>query len=71
MFLSAMHLNMAYIDKQHYSFTESNQDKYMQRRIMAGWAAYAKTRIRCIFKSNIAICLKTHVYDSFVLPALT
>ena len=56
-----MHLNMAYIDKQQYSFTKSNQDNnYIHRKIVAGKAAYDKTRIRCIFKSNIAICLKTH-----------
>ena len=34
-----------------------------------GWAAYAKHRD--IFKSNLAICLKTHVYNSCVLPAMT
>ena len=27
---------------QHYSLKEKNQDKEIQRRIMAGWAAYAK-----------------------------
>ena len=26
---------------QHYSLKEKNQDKEIQRRIMAGWAAYA------------------------------
>ena len=36
---------------------------------MAGWAAYAKHRD--IFKSNIAICLKRHVYNSSVPPAMT
>ena len=41
---------------QHYSLKEKNQDKEIQRRIMAGWAAYAKHRD--IFKSNLAICLK-------------
>ena len=29
---------------QHYSLKEKNQDKEIQRRIMAGWAAYAKHR---------------------------
>ena len=38
---------------QYYSIKEKNQDKEIQRRIMAGWAAYAKHRD--IFKSNIAI----------------
>ena len=28
----------------HYSLREENQDKEIQRRIMAGWAAYAKHR---------------------------
>ena len=44
---------------QHYSLKEKNQDKEIQRRIMAGWAAYAKHRD--IFKSNLAICLKRQV----------
>ena len=54
---------------QHYSLKEKSQDTEMQRRIMAGWAAYAKHRD--IFKSNLAICLKRHVYNSCVLPAMT
>ena len=54
---------------QHYSLKETNQDKAIQRRIMAGWAAYAKHRD--IFKSNLAICLKRQVYNSCVLPAMT
>ena len=54
---------------QHYSLREKNQDKEIQRRIMAGWAAYAKHRD--IFKSNLAICLKRQVYNSCVLPAVT
>ena len=41
---------------QHYSLKEKNQDKEMQRRIMAVWAAYAKHRD--ILKSNLAIFLK-------------
>ena len=45
---------------QHYSLKEKNQDKEIQRRIMAGWSAYAKHRD--IFKSNLAICLKRQVY---------
>ena len=44
---------------QHCSLKEKNQDKEIQRRIMAGWAAYAKHRD--IFKSNLAICLKRQV----------
>ena len=47
---------------QHYSLKEKNQDKEIQRRIMAGWAAYAKHRD--IFKRNLAICLKRQVYNS-------
>ena len=54
---------------QHYSPKENNQDKELQRRIMAGLAAYAKHRD--IFKSNLAICLKRQVYNSCVLPAMT
>ena len=54
---------------QHYSLKEKNQDKEIHRRIMAGWAAYAKHRD--IFKSNLAICLKRQVYNSCVLPAMT
>ena len=54
---------------QHYSLKEKNQDKEIQRRIMAGWAAYAKHRD--IIKSNLAICLKRQVYNSCVLPAMT
>ena len=54
---------------QHYSLKEKNQDKEIHRRIMAGWAAYAKHRN--IFKSNHAICLKRQVYNSCVLPAMT
>ena len=30
---------------QHYCLKEKNQDKEIQRRIMAGWAAYANTGI--------------------------
>ena len=54
---------------QYYSLKEKNQDKEIQRRIMAGWAAYAKHGD--IFKSNLAICLKRQVYNSCVLPAMT
>ena len=52
---------------QHYSIKEKNQDKEIQRRIMAGWAAYAKHRD--IFKSNLAICLKRQVYNSCMCAA--
>ena len=54
---------------QHYSLKEKNQDKEIQQRIMAGWAAYAKHRDT--FKSNLSICLKKQVYNSCVLPAMT
>ena len=54
---------------QHYSFKEMNQDKDIQRSIVAGWAAYPKHRD--IFKSNLAICLKRQVYNSCVLQTLT
>ena len=36
---------------QHYSLNEKNQDKGIQRRMMAGWAAYAKHRD--IFKATL------------------
>ena len=55
--------------EQHYSIKEKNQDKEIQRRIMAGWAAYAKHRD--IFKSNLDICMKRPVCNSCVLPAMT
>ena len=54
---------------QHYSLKKKNQDKEIQRRIMAGCAAY--DRHRDIFKSNHVICLKRQVYNSCVLPAMT
>ena len=54
---------------RHYSIKEKNQDKQIQRRIMAGWAAHAKHRD--IFRSNLAICLKRKVYNSCMLPAMT
>ena len=54
---------------QYYSIKEKNQDKEIQRRIIADWAAYAKHWD--IFKSNIAICLKRQVYNSCVVPAMT
>ena len=54
---------------QHYSLKENNQDKEMQRRIMAGCGI--RQTPRDIFKSNLAICLKRQVYNSCVLPAMT
>ena len=54
---------------QHYILKEVNQDKEIQRRIVTGWAAYAKHRD--IFQSNRAICLKRQVYYSCVLSAMT
>ena len=54
---------------QHYSLKENNQDKEIQRRIMAGWAAYAKHRD--IFKSNPDICLKMSVVLAMTYDAET
>ena len=54
---------------QHYSLKEKNQDKEIQRRNVAGWAAYATHRD--IFKSKLAICMNRHMYNSYVLPATT
>ncbi|KAK2166690.1 hypothetical protein NP493_1312g00000 [Ridgeia piscesae] len=47
----------------------NNQDKEIQRRITAGWTAFAKHLD--IFKGNIGTCLKRHVYNSWVFPAIT
>ena len=57
------------MSKASCTWKNTNQDKEIQRRIMAGWAAYAKHRD--IFKSNLAICLKRQVYNSCVLPDMT
>lgn len=54
---------------QRYSLKDKNQDKEIQRRITAGWAAYANHRD--IFKSNLAICLKRQVFNACILPAMT
>ena len=54
---------------QHYSLEKKNQEKEMQRRIMTGWAAYAK-HLQYL-QTNLAICLKRQVYNSCVLPAMT
>ena len=54
---------------QRYSARDKNQDKEIQRRITAGWTAFAKHRD--IFKGNNGACLKRQVYNSCVLPAMT
>ncbi|KAK2158129.1 hypothetical protein NP493_1820g00012 [Ridgeia piscesae] len=54
---------------QRYSTRDKNHDKDVQRRITAGWAAFAKHRD--ISKDNIETCLKRQVYNSCVLPAIT
>ena len=54
---------------QRYSTRDKNQDKEIQRRITAGWTAFAKHRD--IFKSNTGTCLKRQIYNSCVLPAIT
>ena len=46
---------------EHYSLEENNQDKEIQLRIMAGWAAYDK---HLLFKSNLAIWMKRKMYNS-------
>ena len=69
---TTIHANNVLIDNvegyvylgQHYNLKEK-----IQRRIMAGWAAYAKHQD--IFKSNLAICQKRQVYNPCVLPAMT
>ena len=54
---------------QRYNTREKNQDKEIQRRITAGWTAFAKHRD--IFKGNIGICVKRQIYNSCVLSAMT
>ena len=54
---------------QRYITRDKNQGIEIQRRITAGWTAFAKHRD--IFKSNIGTCLKRQVYNSCVLPAMT
>ena len=49
-------------DQGYYSLKEKNQDKEIQRRIVAGWAAYPERRD--ILKSNLAICLKRQSCNS-------
>ena len=53
---------------QIYSTIYQNHDKEIQRRITAGWTAFAKHRN--IFEGNIGTCLKKQVYHSCVFPAI-
>ena len=46
--------NLGQIEIQHQK--QNNQDKEIQRRITAGWTAFAKHRD--IFNGNIGTCLK-------------
>ncbi|KAK2185373.1 hypothetical protein NP493_239g09003 [Ridgeia piscesae] len=46
--------------RQRLSTRDKNQDKEIQRRITAGWTAFAKHRD--IFKGNIGTCFKRHAY---------
>ncbi|KAK2182539.1 hypothetical protein NP493_350g02048 [Ridgeia piscesae] len=50
---------------QRDSIRDKNQDKEIQRRITAGWIAFAKHR------GNIGKCLKRQVFNSCVFPAMT
>ena len=54
---------------QSYSIRDTNQDKKIQRKITAGWTAFAKHRDT--FKCNIGTSLKRQVYSSCVLPVIT
>ncbi|KAK2187281.1 hypothetical protein NP493_171g00022 [Ridgeia piscesae] len=54
---------------QIYSTRDKNQDKEIQRRITAGWTAFA--RHRDIFKGNVGACLKRQIYNSYVLSTMT
>ncbi|KAK2182883.1 hypothetical protein NP493_331g03020 [Ridgeia piscesae] len=53
---------------QRHSTRDTNQDKEIQRRITAGWTAFAKHRH--ILKGNIGTCLKRQVYNSCVPTAM-
>ncbi|KAK2174752.1 hypothetical protein NP493_778g00001 [Ridgeia piscesae] len=55
--------------RQRYNTSDKNQDMAIQRRITAGWIAFAKHRD--IFKGNTGTCLKRQVYTSCILPAMT
>ena len=52
---------------QHYSLKEKNQDKEIQRRIMAGLAAYAKHRDIFNSKQLCHLHEETGVYNSCVI----
>ena len=54
---------------QKHSTSDKNQDNEIQRRITAGWTAFAKHRD--IFKGNIGTCLKRQIYNTCKLPAMT
>ena len=54
---------------QRHSNSDKIQEKEIQRRITAGWTAFAKHRD--IFKGNIGICLKRQIYNSCVLLTMT
>ncbi|KAK2170757.1 hypothetical protein NP493_1143g00035 [Ridgeia piscesae] len=47
---------------QRYSARDKYQGNEIQRRITAGWTAFAKHRD--IFKGNIGTCLKRQIYNS-------
>ena len=53
---------------QTYSTRGKNQDKAIQKRITAGWNAFAKHGD--IFMGNIWTCLKRQVYNSCLLPGM-
>ena len=54
---------------QRYSTRDKNQDKEIQRRIVAGWTVFTKHHY--IVTCNTGTCLKRQVYNSCVLPAMT
>ena len=57
---------MVHLPGQRYTNGDKNQDKEIQRRITAGWIAFAKHRYH--FKGNIGTCFKRQFYNSWVLP---
>ena len=59
-----------YLGQKYSTRVNNKQDKNIQRRIAAGWTAFAKHR-DSIFKGNIRSYLKRRVYNACVLPAMT
>ncbi|KAK2182345.1 hypothetical protein NP493_358g05028 [Ridgeia piscesae] len=48
---------------------DKTQDKEIQKRLTAGWTAF--TKHHDIFESNTGTCLKRHIYNLCIFPAMT